>query len=76
MNISVNYFTKAQIKLLSNNQYVVKITKKAITYSKEFKNIFVCEYEKGLFPQLIFENMFSLMKCWGKKELKLQSIDG
>ena len=53
--MGVNYFTKDQIKLLSKNKYVIKVSEKAITYSEEFKNIFVSEYESGLSPGIIFE---------------------
>ena len=53
--MSINYFTKDQIKLLSKNKYVLKVSEKAITYTEEFKNIFINEYIKGLPPGVIFE---------------------
>lgn len=53
--MGVNYFTKDQVEFLSKNKYVIRVSEKAITYSEEFKNIFICEYEKGLFPKEIFE---------------------
>ena len=53
--MGVNYFTEDQIKLLSKNKYITKVSKKAITYSEEFKNIFILEYNNGLSPKYIFE---------------------
>ena len=53
--MSVNYFTNDQIRLLSKNKYVIKVSNKAITYSEEFKNIFIEEYNNGLLPRDIFE---------------------
>ena len=53
--MGVNYFTKDQVEFLSKNKYVIRVSEKAITYSEEFKNIFICEYENGLTPRAIFE---------------------
>ena len=53
--MSIKIFTEKQIKILSNNQYVGNVSDKAITYSDEFKRIFILENEKGKFPRVIFE---------------------
>ena len=53
--MSIKTFTEKQIKLLSNNQYVMNVSDKAITYNDEFKRIFMSENEKGKLPRLIFE---------------------
>jgi hypothetical protein len=67
--MGVNYFSNDQIKLLSNNKYVVKVSEKAITYSEEFKNIFVSEYEKGVLPRIIFEKCGFSYEILGKKRI-------
>ena len=67
--MGVNYFTKDQIKLLSKNKYVIKVSEKAITYSEEFKNIFVSEYESGLSPGIIFEKYGFPYRVLGKKRI-------
>ena len=54
--MSVKIFTEKQMKILSNNQYVKNISSKGITYTDEFKRIFISENEKGKFPRLIFED--------------------
>ena len=53
--MSVNCFTKKQIELLSKNKYVVKVSNKAITYSDEFKELFLLEYNNGIPARVIFE---------------------
>ena len=52
--MGINYFTDEQVKTLSNNKYVLRVSNKAITYSEEFKELFVYEYENGLTPRMIF----------------------
>ena len=39
-----NYFTEEQRKKLLENHYIEKVSEKAITYTKEFKEIFAEEY--------------------------------
>lgn len=53
--MSIKTFTEKQIILLSNNQYVMNVSDKAITYTDEFKRIFMSENENGKLPRLIFE---------------------
>ena len=67
--MSVNYFTKDQIKLLSKNKYVIKVSEKAITYSEEFKKIYVSEYENGLSSRMIFEKYGFPFKILGEKRI-------
>jgi transposase len=52
--MSNKLFNKEEIELLSNNRYVKSVTDKGITYSDEFKRIFISENEKGKGPKLIF----------------------
>lgn len=53
--MSKHLFTEKEIKLLSTNLYVKSVSLKVITYSDEFKRIFIAEYEKGKLPRNIFE---------------------
>jgi transposase len=48
-------FTDKEIKNLSNNSYVKSLSTKGITYTDEFKRIFISESEKGKLPRQIFE---------------------
>lgn len=65
--MGINYFTKEQIELLSSNKYVVNVSEKAITYSEEFKLIFLSEMNNGLTPKLIFEKYGFSYNVLGKK---------
>jgi len=53
--MSKKMFEKEEIKILSENKYVKKISNKAITYTDEFKRIFIAQYNNGKFPREIFE---------------------
>jgi len=48
-------FTEEEVKVLSQNKYVRAVSTKAITYSDEFKRIFIVENEKGKLPRDIFD---------------------
>lgn len=67
--MGVNYFTKDQVEFLSKNKYVVKVSEKAITYSEEFKSIFISEYENGLSSRMIFEKYGFPFKILGKRRI-------
>ena len=53
--MSKTTFTDKDIKILSKNKYVKKVSSKAITYSIEFKEKFIEEYYNGKLPRIIFE---------------------
>ena len=53
--MSKKLFTKEEIEILDNNIFVKKISAKGITYSDEFKKLFIAENEKGKLPRQIFE---------------------
>ncbi|MFI9225922.1 HTH domain-containing protein, partial [Peribacillus frigoritolerans] len=48
-------FTEKEIEILSNNPYVKSISSKGVTYTDEFKRIFIAENENGKLPRQIFE---------------------
>jgi len=54
--MSNRIFTQKEIDTLSQNQYVKNVSAKGITYTDEFKSIFIAENELGKFPRDIFED--------------------
>ncbi|MGM7723610.1 HTH domain-containing protein, partial [Metabacillus sp. Hm71] len=53
--MSKKTFTDKEIIQLSANKYVKSVSSKGITYTDEFKRIFIDENEKGKLPRDIFE---------------------
>ena len=53
--MSKKLFTEREVKNLEKNKYVKRVSNKAITYSLEFKKMFIEEYKKGKLSRLIFE---------------------
>lgn len=53
--MSNKIFTEKEIEILKRNQYVKKVSIKGITYTDEFKRIFISENENGKFTKEIFE---------------------
>lgn len=53
--MSNKIFTEREIKILSDNPYVKSVSPKGITYTEDFKRIFITENEKGKSPRQIFE---------------------
>ena len=48
-------FSEKEIKILSKNKYVKKVSSKSITYSALFKEKFIEEYYQGKIPRTIFK---------------------
>lgn len=53
--MSKKIFTEEEVTILSKNKYVKKVSDKGITYTDEFKRIFIAENLNGKFPKQIFE---------------------
>lgn len=53
--MSINLFTEEEIIELRKNKYVKKVRSKGITYTDEFKKIFIDENCNGKLPRIIFE---------------------
>ena len=53
--MSIKLFTEKEIASLSNNPYIKAISEKSITYTDEFKRIFIAESEKCKPAREIFE---------------------
>ena len=51
-----NYLTPSQQKELRKNPYVKAVSDKAITYTDEFKRLFITDNEAGKLPRKIFED--------------------
>ncbi len=68
--MSKKIFTEKEIKALSNNPYVKSVSPKGITYTEEFKHIFIAENENGKFPREIFEECGFDIDVIGKKRVE------
>jgi hypothetical protein len=53
--MSKKTFTEKEIRVLSDNPYVKSVSSKGITYTDEFKHLFIEENEGGKLPRQIFE---------------------
>lgn len=53
--MSKKVFTDDEIDILSKNKYVKKVSSKGITYTDEFKRLFIVENQNGKIPRHIFE---------------------
>lgn len=73
IEMSKKVFTDKEIKLLSKNQYVKSVRSKGITYTDEFKSIFVVEKEKGKFAREIFEECGFDVEVLGIQRIKSAS---
>lgn len=49
-------FTKEQLNILSQNPYVHSVTEKRLTFTKEFKEIFMKAYNAGDSPRKIMDD--------------------
>ena len=82
-----NYLTPSQQKEIKKNPYVKVVSDKAITYTDEFKRLFITENEAGKLPREIFEEAGFNIEMMGmtrvnraadrwKKAYKKQGING
>lgn len=53
--MSKKLFTKREIKILSETKYVENVSEKAITYTSEFRRLFIAENLNGKTTRAIFE---------------------
>lgn len=68
--MSNKLFTKKELGILSKNKYVKNVSEKGITYTDEFKNIFITENEKGKLPREVFEECGFDIDILGIKRIK------
>lgn len=69
--MSKKIFTNEEIEILSKNKYVKRVSAKGITYTDEFKRIFISEDGKGKFPRSIFEECGFDINILGKKRIEM-----
>ena len=55
INMTKNYLTATQQNQLKKNPFVKAVSEKGITYTDEFKRLFISENEAGKLPRQIFE---------------------
>ena len=68
--LSDKLFNEQEIEILRKNIYVKNITAKAITYTDEFKKIFIQENLAGSLPRDIFEKHGLHIEYLGMKRIK------
>ena len=67
--MSIIIFTDEQLKQLQDNPYVKNVSSKAITYTREFKELFLREYDDGKKPTEIFRNAGFDTKALGSSRI-------
>ncbi|BDU50469.1 IS3 family transposase [Haliovirga abyssi] len=68
--MSNKIFTKKEIEILSKNKYVKTISSKAITYTSEFRRIFIAESQDKILPRAIFEKYGFDVQVLGMKRIR------
>lgn len=63
-------FSAEEIKNLQLNPYVKKVSEKSITYTEEFREFFVNEYQKGMPPSQILKAAGFNTVVLGNKRIK------
>jgi transposase len=53
--MSKKLFTEKEIQILSKNTFVKSVSSKGITYTDEFKELFITQNEQGKTPREIFD---------------------
>ena len=71
--MSVVAFTDEQMNKLEKNQYVKAVTKRRITYTDDFKRLFVERYRMGDMPRDIFRDAGFDIKTLGYKRIERAS---
>jgi hypothetical protein len=56
MTIARKLFSEIEIQILSTNKYVKRVSTKSITYTDEFKVLFIAERSLGKLPLHIFQD--------------------
>ncbi len=68
--MSKKLFTENEISILKNNKYVKKVSLKGITYTDEFKRIFIDESNSGKTARIIFEEYGFSVDILGMRRIK------
>lgn len=70
--MGVNYFTDEEVEFLRKNKYVKNVSNKGITYTLEFKELFLTEYGSKSIVQ-IFEDVGLPKSILGYKRIQESS---
>lgn len=54
--MGINKFTNKEVEELKQNPYVKRVSNSSITYTKEFKELFVFKHSEGQSPHQIFSD--------------------
>lgn len=68
--MSKNRYTEEQVKELSSNIYVARCSDKAISYTKEFKQLAIKQYEIGMVAVEIFRDANFDLELIGRNKAK------
>jgi len=68
--MSNKLFNSKEIKILADNKFVKSVSEKGITYTDEFKRLFIAENEKGKLPRQIFAECGFDIEVIGKKRIE------
>lgn len=68
--MSKKIFTEKEVKILSDNPYVKSVGSKGITYTDEFKHLFIEENAEGKLPREIFEQCGFDIKILGMDRVR------
>jgi len=71
--MSKKLFSSEEITKLKNNKYVKSVSEKGITYTDEFKILFIAEYSNGKLPRCIFEDAGFDSEIIGSERIKSSS---
>lgn len=71
--MGINYFTDEQVKELRLNPNVKNASNKSITYTDEFRQFFVDEYENGKLPRQILRSTGFEPDILGKERIRSMS---
>ena len=63
------FFTSIQVEQLKKNKYVKHVSEKSITYTEEFKEVFIDEYNLGKIPSQILIEMGFDLKVLGQSRI-------
>lgn len=84
--MAIKTFNTEEIKILESNPYVKKVSEKSITYTQEFREFFISEYQKGKLPTQILrtagfdttvlgrERIHSICKRFRKMEARPEGL--
>lgn len=68
--MSKKLFTEDEVELLSKNKYVKNVSIKGITYTEEFRRLFISENENGKLPRQIFQEAGFDISILGMKRIE------